>query len=54
MMGQAQQAAEREAKGEGAEDDRDGILTHVLLGLHQGVFRTDGGGVVGIPRLLRC
>lgn len=48
MMRQAQQAAEGEAKGEGSEDDGQGIFTHVLLGLHQSVLSTDGCGVVEV------
>ena len=41
MMGQAQEAAEGEAECEGSEDDGEWVLTHVLLGLHQGVFGAD-------------
>jgi len=48
MMGQAQEAAEGEAECEGSEDDGEGIVAHVLLGLHQGVIGADGGGVVHV------
>ena len=41
MMGQAQEAAEGEAECEGSEDDGEGIVAHVLLGLHEGVFGAD-------------
>jgi hypothetical protein len=48
MLRHAQQAAEGEAEGECTEDGGQGIFAHVLLGLDQGVFSADGGGVVEV------